>query len=306
MNKTILLASPRGFCAGVQRAVKIADLVLKSYSPPIYIKHQIVHNTHVVEDFKKKGVIFVERIEEVPEGSIVVFSAHGSKKSDYEKAQKRKNKVIDATCPLVTKVHLEARLYAQKGYFIIYIGHKNHPEQEGVLSNVPDNQKILIEAQKEAEELKLNTQKAVILTQTTLSFDDTKQILRALKNKFPFLITPPAFDICYATQNRQKAVKKLTELVDLVLVIGSKNSSNSNRLAEVAKKIVPAYLIDDEKALIKKWFTNVTRVGITSGASAPENVVYKVIDKLKTQGFTHVENLKVVEEKMNFPLNLQI
>lgn len=302
LQKTIVLISPRGFCAGVERAVKIVDLTLKKFNTPLYIKHQIVHNTHVVKDFEKRGIIFVENIEDIPNQSTAIFSAHGSKVSDYEIAKSRGIKVIDATCPLVTKVHIEAKLYAKKGYFVIYIGHEGHPETIGVLSNIQDDKKVLIETHIQATNLILKTNKAVILTQTTLSFDDTKQILDILKKKFPFLIIPPAYDVCYATQNRQEAVKKLAAQVDMVLVIGSKNSSNSNRLAEVAKKNIPSYLIDDENDLKPDWFTNINKVGITSGASAPEKIVFKVIDKLKEKGFTNVKNLEVIQENVKFPL----
>lgn len=300
--KKIILVSPHGFCAGVQRAVKIVEIALKKVSKPLYIKHEIVHNRHVIEDFRKKGAIFVENIDEVPDGSSVIFSAHGATIKDYKRAKIKKLKIIDATCPLVTKVHIEARLYAKKGYFIIYIGHYGHPEAVGVLSNIPDKQKILIETKKQAEKLEINTNKAVVLSQTTISFDDAKDILGTLKKKFPFIIIPPAYDVCYATQNRQEAVKKLADEADLILVIGSKNSSNSNRLAEVARKKLPAYLIDDECDIKEKWLNNVYKIGITSGASAPENIIVKVIYKLKKMGFAKFENIEVIKEDVHFPL----
>lgn len=300
--KTIILVSPRGFCAGVQRAIKIVELTLKKVNKPLYVKHQIVHNTHVVDDFEKRGVVFVENIEDVPDGSTVIFSAHGSSIKDYGKANEKGLKVIDATCPLVTKVHIEAKLFAKKGYFVIYVGHKGHPEAVGVLSNIKDERKVLIETKEQAQKLDLNTDKAVVLTQTTLSFGDTKEILEVLKSRFPFLILPAAYDVCYATQNRQIAVKKLAEKVDLILVIGSKTSSNSNRLAEVAKHKIPAYLIDDETYIKQEWLDNINRVGITSGASAPEKVVFRVVEKLKVMGYKTIEKLEVIKENVQFPL----
>lgn len=301
-GKSLLLVSPRGFCAGVERAVKIVYLAIQKFGKPIYIKHEIVHNSHVVDEFVKKGVIFVNRLHEIPHGKIAIFSAHGSSRKDYKEAKARKIKVIDATCPLVTKVHIEARLYANRGYYIIYIGHKGHPEPIGVLSNVPKKQQKLIEKKEEAERLILNTEKAVILTQTTLSFDDTKKILAILKNRFPYLIMPPAFDVCYATQNRQQAVKKLASQVDLVLVIGSQNSSNSNRLAEVAARKAPSFLINDEKYIKDQWLSGISKIGITSGASAPEKIVFRVVRALKEKGFKKIQFLDVIKENTVFPL----
>lgn len=277
--KKIYLASPRGFCAGVKRAVDILDQILQKHKPPIYVRHQIIHNRHVISDFKKKGVIFVKDINNIPNGSVVVFSAHGSPPSLYEKAKKKKLQIYDAVCPLVTKVHLEAKKYTKEGYFIFYIGHKNHPEAIGVLGEVSDQSIVLIKTLEDAEKIiPPQTDRLIVLTQTTLSFDDTKQIINCLKRRFTKLIQPPAFDICYATQNRQNAVKALAKKVDLVLVIGSKESSNSNRLREVAEKEgVSSYLINDISEIKNSWFKDVEKLGITAGASAPKYLIDEVV-----------------------------
>lgn len=277
--KKIYLASPRGFCGGVKRAVDILDQVLQKHKPPIYVRHQIIHNRHVISDFEKRGVIFVEDINNIPNGSVVVFSAHGSPPDLYRKAKKKKLQIYDAVCPLVTKVHLEAKKYSQQGYFIFYIGHKDHPEPIGVLGEVSDQSIILIETLEDAEKIiPPQTDRLIVLTQTTLSFDDTKQIINCLKRRFTKLIQPPAFDICYATQNRQNAVKALAKKVDLVLVIGSKESSNSNRLKEVAEKEgVSSYLINDISEIKNSWFKDVEKLGITAGASAPKYLIDEVV-----------------------------
>lgn len=301
--KKIYLVSPRGFCAGVKRAIDIANLVLQKYKPPIYIRHQIVHNRHVISDFEKKGVIFVEDINNIPNGSVVVFSAHGSSPNLYQIAKRKKLKVFDAICPLVNKVHLEAKKYSQQGYFIFYIGHKNHPEAIGVLGEVSNQSIILIETLEDAEKIiPPQIDKLIVLTQTTLSFDDTKQIINCLKRRFTKLIQPPVFDICYATQNRQNAVKELAKKVDLVLVIGSKESSNSNRLREVVEKSGKrAYLINDKSEIQPSWLEKVENLGITAGASAPKYLINEVIGYFSKQK-VKIEELIVVKENTHFIL----
>lgn len=301
--KKIYLVSPRGFCAGVKRAVDIVDLILQKYKPPIYVRHQIVHNSHVISDFKKRGVVFIEDINDIPDGSVVIFSAHGSSPNLYQIAKRKKLKIFDATCPLVNKVHLEAKKYSQQGYFIFYIGHKNHPEAIGVLGEVSDRSVVLIETIGDAEKvISSQTDKLIVLTQTTLSFDDTKEVINRLKRRFPKLIQPPVFDICYATQNRQNAVKELAKKVDLVLVIGSKESSNSNRLREVAENSGKrAYLINDRSEIQPSWLENVENLGITAGASAPKYLIEEVVEYFLKQKVI-VEELSVVKENIKFPL----
>lgn len=301
--KKIYLASPRGFCAGVNRAIDVVDAVLKKHGKPIYVRHHIVHNDHIIDDFEKKGVVFVEQIEEVPQGSIVVFSAHGSSPELYEKAKKRNLIVYDATCPLVTKVHLEAKRYAKEGYYIVYIGHKNHPEAVGVMGEVNKDSIVLIDSLSEAEKLNIpSNKKAIILTQTTLSMDDTKQMVKMIQKKYSHIILPPAFDICYATQNRQNAVKDLTKKVETIFVVGSKTSSNSNKLRDTAiKQGVKAYLINDQTDIDLKWLDNVSSVGITAGASAPEKLVKDLIRFLSNK-MTEVEEIVSTKELFIFPL----
>ncbi len=301
--KKIYLVSPRGFCAGVKRAVDVVNLVLQKYKTPIYVRHQIVHNRHVISDFEKKGVIFTEDINKIPDSSVVIFSAHGSSPNIYQIAKNKKLIIIDAVCPLVSKVHIEAKRYSQQEYFIFYIGHKNHPETIGVLGEVTETSIILIETLNEAKKIfPPQTDKIIILTQTTLSFDDTKEIINYLKKKFPKIIQPPAFDICYATQNRQNAVKELVKKVDMVLVIGSKESSNSNRLREVAEMSGKrAYLINDKLEIQTSWLENVENLGITAGASAPKYLIEEIVNYFKKQG-VEVEELSVIKENINFPL----
>ena len=266
MIKKILLAAPRGFCAGVDRAIDVVETALEIFGPPVYVKHAIVHNIHVVEDLKVKGAIFVEDIDEVPEKSVLVFSAHGTDPKIKEEAKKRGHKVIDATCPLVTKVHLEAQRYVKEGYFVIYVGHRDHPEPAGVFGEIPEGTAVLIEKADEVNGLKVpQEEKLVYLTQTTLSISDTKETVEKLKSRFPNIIAPPSSDICYATTNRQTAARALAKKSDLVLVIGSTTSSNSQRLAEVAREEgTKAYLVDDESMVDKKWLENVEVLGITS------------------------------------------
>lgn len=301
--RKIYLASPRGFCAGVTRAIKIVDLVLKKHGSPIYVRHQIVHNRHVIQNFEKKGVIFVENLDDVPQKSVVIFSAHGSPPQLYKQAKKRKLILYDATCPLVTKVHLEAKRYASEGYFIIYIGHKGHAEAVGVLGEVKLNSIALVEKIDDIKKLKLaQKEKIIVLTQTTLSFDDTSQLIQSIKREFNKAVLPPAFDICFSTQNRQNAVKKLAKKAQAILVVGSKESSNSNKLRQVAINAgVPAYLIDDETEIEEKWFKNISTVGITAGASAPDYIVNDVVNFFKKNN-AQVKELEVLKENINFPI----
>ena len=300
--KTIHLASPRGFCAGVERAVDILGKVLERYGPPVYSRHAIVHNRRVVSDFEKKGAIFVEDIHQIPDGSRVVFSAHGSPPEFYEIARQKNFKLFDAMCPLVLKVHIEAKKYASDGYYIFYIGHRGHPEPEGVMGNVKNNSIKLIGSETEALNVKPPQEdKLIVLTQTTLSFDDTKKIIETLKKRFPKLILPPAFDICYATQNRQVAVKSLSKKVEVVIIIGSPASSNSNRLREVAEREgKKSYMIDSVNAIKDTWFDNVENVGISAGASSPENLVNEVIDYIKNKN-TKIFEEHTIKEKVYFP-----
>lgn len=300
--KTIHLASPRGFCAGVERAVDILGKVLDRYGAPVYSRHAIVHNRRVVSDFEKKGAVFVEDIHQIPDGSRVVFSAHGSPPEFYEIAKRKKFKLFDAMCPLVLKVHIEAKKYESEGYFIFYIGHKGHPEPEGVMGNVKKSSIKLIQSEKEAINVNPSqNNKLIVLTQTTLSFDDTKKIIEVLKKRFPKIILPPAFDICYATQNRQLAVKSLSKKVELVIIIGSPASSNSNRLREVAEREgKKSYMIDRVDAIDNSWFDNVENVGISAGASSPENLVQEVIDYIKNKN-TKIFEEHTILEKVYFP-----
>jgi len=282
----IILANPRGFCAGVDRAIEIVDRAIEIFGPPIYVRHEVVHNRYVVDNLKSKGAIFVEELDEVPDDTIVIFSAHGVSQAIQEQAKSRKLKVFDATCPLVTKVHLEVARHAKKNETVILIGHKGHPEVEGTLgqySSESDGKIYLVETEDDVDKLKINTDTTIaFVTQTTLSVDDTISIINALKKRFPSIQGPRKDDICYATQNRQDEVKKLSENCDVILVVGSVNSSNSNRLKELGKKnLIPSYLIDDSEDLNKDWFNDVKTIGITAGASAPEVLVSDVINTLK-------------------------
>lgn len=298
----IYLAQPRGFCAGVDRAIDIVEKALEIYGPPVYVRHEIVHNQWVVADLKAKGVIFVKEVEEIPDGSITIFSAHGISEKVEHSAKLRDLPVIDATCPLVTKVHNQARRYEKYGHKIILIGHAGHPEVEGTSGRV--NEVFLVESAQDVEQLEFpeDTPLAYV-TQTTLSVDDTRDIIAALKRKFPKIEGPDVKDICYATQNRQNAVRDLGKASDLVLVIGSQNSSNSNRLRDLAEEMgTPAYLIDDAEAIDPKWLESVTRLGITAGASAPEHLVQRVIAYLQTLRPVKVEALKGIEETVYFKL----
>ncbi len=302
MSFKIYLARPRGFCAGVNRAIETVKLALKKYGKPIYVKHAIVHNKYVVKELEKEGAIFVEDINAIPDNSVVVFSAHGSPPKHYEIAKRKNLKVIDATCPLVSKVHKEALEFIKNGYYIIYIGHKNHVEAIGVKGEAPERIDI-IETKEEALNYIPKSDKLALLTQTTLSVDDTKEIIQILKRKFPDIVLPKRDDICYATQNRQDAVKKIAKLCELVLVIGSEESSNSNRLKEVAQKSgAKAYLIENYKYIQDEWLVNVKNVGITSGASTPEILVQEVINYLLDKGGEEVIEIENAIEKIMFKL----
>jgi 4-hydroxy-3-methylbut-2-en-1-yl diphosphate reductase len=299
----IYLANPRGFCAGVDRAIDIVDLSLKKYGAPIYVRHEIVHSRHVVNSLRQKGAVFVEELNEVPEGSVVIFSAHGVAKSVWEEANLRRLHVIDATCPLVIKVHNEVNRDYTQGYDLILIGHAGHPEVIGTLGQVPDKFHLVSSVQ-DVEQLHVeNTINLSYVTQTTLSVDECRDIVGALHRRFPHIKGPHQEDICYATQNRQNAVKELSKLVDVILVIGSPNSSNSNRLRELGEHCgINSYLIDSAGDINPAWVKNVKAIGITAGASAPEVLVEEVVSYLKTYGNSEVEDLTVIEEDVEFLL----
>jgi 4-hydroxy-3-methylbut-2-enyl diphosphate reductase len=307
MVERVILVKPRGFCAGVERAIEVVRLALKIYGSPIYVRHAIVHNRWVVKELEGEGAIFVEKIEDIPEGAVTIFSAHGVSPTIREEAKRRKLKVVDATCPLVTKVHLEAKRFAEEGYTIFLIGHKGHVEVEGTMGEAPERI-VLIETVEEAKRINvIDPQKVAVLTQTTLSVDDTKEIISTLKKRFPALKLPSKDDICYATQNRQDAVKRLAKEVDVILVIGSKESSNSNRLKEVAtKQGVKAFLIEEADGIDPTWLIGVNVVGITAGASTPEYLVEAVVKRLISLGAKKVEEREFVEEKVYFPLPPEI
>ena len=303
MNPTILLANPRGFCAGVDRAIAIVERALEKFGAPIYVRHEVVHNTFVVNDLKTKGAIFVEELAEVPSGATVIFSAHGVSQAVRAEAEARGLKVFDATCPLVTKVHVEVSKLRDKGFEIVMIGHKGHPEVEGTLGQSKGGM-YLVETPEDVTNLQVtNADKLAYVTQTTLSVDDAARVVDALRQRFPNISGPKKDDICYATQNRQDAVKKLATESDVVIVVGSPNSSNSNRLREVAQNLgVPAYLVDGAADIDPAWLAGKQRIGISAGASAPEILVEEVIDRLKKLGATKVAPLDGLLEKVNFPL----
>jgi 4-hydroxy-3-methylbut-2-enyl diphosphate reductase len=303
VSRKVLLAWPRGYCAGVDRAVETVERLLSAEGPPIYVRKQIVHNLHVVRDLERKGAVFVEEEAEVPEGATVVLSAHGVAPEVHANSAARGLSVIDATCPLVTKVHLEARRFAREGRTILLIGHEGHEEVVGTSGEAPDNV-VLVGSPAEAETVQVTDPANVsYLTQTTLSVDETNEIIEILKRRFPAIQGPPKEDICYATQNRQDAVKEIALRADVVLVIGSDNSSNSKRLAEVAaEQGTPAYLVDDETEVREEWLTDAAAVGLTSGASAPEWLVDRMVAYLRERGFEDVEEVRVREEQMHFSL----
>ncbi len=299
----IILAQPRGFCAGVNRAIKIVECAIEKYGPPVYVLHEIVHNTYVINDLSGRGAIFVEELEEIPENTLAIFSAHGVSKAVVERAQARGLTVIDATCPLVTKVHHQARRYLREGYDIIVIGHAGHPEVEGTLGRI-DGKAIVISTPEEAAAIKVEPgHRFAYVTQTTLSTDDTKDIIATLKEHIPGIRGPELKDICYATQSRQNAVREMAKKIDILLVVGSMNSSNSNRLREVGEhKGLPAYLIDNADSMDLSWFNDSMTVGITAGASAPEILVQDVVEKLQSNFNVQVDNMEGEKEVMKFKL----
>jgi 4-hydroxy-3-methylbut-2-enyl diphosphate reductase len=298
----IVLAGPRGFCAGVERAIDIVELALSVCAPPVYVRKEIVHNRHVVEDLRAKGAVFVDELHEVPDGATVVFSAHGISPSVREEARHRGLRVIDATCPLVTKVHLEAIRYAREGYSIILIGHEDHDEVIGTVGEAP-RRIVVIDSAAEVETLSVpDPDKIAYLTQTTLSVDDTRDVIEALRRRFPKIVGPSRDDICYATQNRQAAVKRLANDVDVVLVIGAANSSNANRLVEVSKTVgTRAYLINDVRDIRPEWLEGARRIGVTAGASTPEVLVAQTVEALGADG-ADVREVRVVDEDVRFAL----
>ncbi len=299
----VLLARPRGFCAGVDRAIKSVDLAIDLYGAPVYVKHEIVHNTFVVERLRTRGAVFVNRVDEIPEGAVTVFSAHGSPPGDYDRARERRLRLIDATCPLVTKVHLEARRYAREGATIILIGHRGHVEPIGTMGEAPDHT-VLIETIDAARTITVpDPEKVAYLTQTTLSVDETEDIIRVLRERFPKIVAPPSADICYATTNRQQAVKVIAAEADVVLVVGSKASSNSNRLRDVAVAAgIRAYLVDRATDIDPAWLTDAETVGVTAGASVPDVLVDEVLTFLRSRGASSVEEVAAVTEHVRFPL----
>jgi 4-hydroxy-3-methylbut-2-enyl diphosphate reductase len=299
----IILANPRGFCAGVNMAIESLERALELFGPPLYVYHEIVHNKYVVERFRASGTVFVESLEEVPEGSPLLYSAHGVSPQIREQARKRKLRAIDATCPLVTKVHLEAIKYAREGYTIVLIGHEGHDEVIGTMGEAPDRM-ILVETAADVASIKVSDpSKIAYLTQTTLSVDDANLVINALRARFPRIANPPKDDICYATQNRQEAVRELAMKADLALVLGSQNSSNSRRLAEIARSLGPhAHLIDGVAEIRSEWFEGVDTVLITAGASAPEDVVQECIEYLQVHYDATIEEKWVREENVHFPL----
>ncbi len=299
----VILAEPRGFCAGVDRAIEIVERTLQKFGAPVYVRHEIVHNTYVVNDLKAKGAIFIEDLSEVPPGATIVFSAHGVSKAVQAEAHERGFEVFDATCPLVTKVHVEVAKLAREGYEFIMIGHKGHPEVEGTMGQLQGGIH-LVEDLEDVEHIQpAQTDKLAVVTQTTLSVDDAAAITQAVRRRFPNVREPKRQDICYATQNRQDAVKIMSPQVELVIVVGSPTSSNSNRLAELARKLgVASYMVDSADELRPEWLEGKSRIGVTAGASAPEVLVAQVVDRLKALGAVSVRNMNGIQEKVKFPL----
>jgi 4-hydroxy-3-methylbut-2-enyl diphosphate reductase len=299
----ILLAEPRGFCAGVDRAIEIVERAIAKFGAPIYVRHEIVHNTYVVNDLKAKGAIFIEDLADVPPGATLVFSAHGVSKAIQQEAAARGFEVFDATCPLVTKVHVEVAKLAKEGYEFIMIGHKGHPEVEGTMGQLDHGIHLVEDVQDVAGVQPTQTDKLAVVTQTTLSVDDAAEISAAVRRRFPNIREPKQQDICYATQNRQDAVKVMSPQVDLLIVVGSPTSSNSNRLAELARKLgVDAYMVDSADELQAQWLDGKARVGLTAGASAPEVLVRAVIDRIKALGAVSVRKMDGIQETVKFPL----
>ena len=301
--ETILLAEPRGFCAGVDRAIDIVERALEKFGRPIYVRHEIVHNTFVVNDLKSKGAIFIEDLAEVPPGATLVFSAHGVSKAVQEEAAQRGFHVFDATCPLVSKVHMEVAKLAREGYEFIMIGHKGHPEVEGTMGQLDHGIHLVEDVADVATVQPAQTGRLAVVTQTTLSVDDAAEIMGAVRARFPSIREPKQQDICYATQNRQDAVKMMAREVDVMIVVGSPTSSNSNRLAELARKLgVPSYMVDSPQELRAEWLEGKARVGLTAGASAPELLVQDVIARVKALGAMSVRKMDGIVETVKFPL----
>jgi 4-hydroxy-3-methylbut-2-enyl diphosphate reductase len=306
-EKKVILLKPRGFCAGVVRAIDVVKIALDLYGSPIYVRKEIVHNRHVVDQLREAGAVFVEELEEVPHGARVIFSAHGVSPAVRDQARERELRVIDATCPLVTKVHLEATRFARQGYTIVLIGHRDHDEVIGTLGEAPSST-VLVSNTADVDRLTPpDPSRMAYLTQTTLSLDETRDIVARLKERFPAIVGPPAQDICYATENRQLAVKATAPLCDVLLVVGSQNSSNSKRLVEVAKNSgVPAYLVDDSSQVDPAWIAGARTVALTAGASAPENLVEDLIAYLRSRGFDRLEELDLKDEDVRFTLPPQL
>ncbi len=306
-QKKIVVLSPRGFCAGVVRAIDIVRLALGMYGAPIYVRKEIVHNRHVVDELRGAGAVFIDELSEVPAGARVIFSAHGVSPAVRQEARDRGLAAIDATCPLVTKVHLEAVKFARQGYSLVLIGHKDHDEVIGTMGEVPDAM-VLVETVEDVDRLELqDPERVAYLTQTTLSLDETRDIVARLKERFPKIVGPHSQDICYATENRQIAVKAVAPMCQLLLVVGSQNSSNSRRLVEVCQNIgVPAYLVDDESQVRQEWLEGVSSVAVTAGASAPEILVQRLISSLQTHGFDQVEQVEIKEEDVRFSLPAEL
>jgi 4-hydroxy-3-methylbut-2-en-1-yl diphosphate reductase len=303
----LLLAAPRGYCAGVDRAVQTVERALELYGPPVYVRKEIVHNKHVVEQLRSRGAVFVDQETEVPEGQTVVFSAHGVAPSVHRNAETRSLRTIDATCPLVTKVHVEAKKFAAQGYTIVLIGHAGHEEVEGTMGEAPD-QVVLIETEEDADRLEVaDPERVAYISQTTLSVDETTAIIARLRERFPAIVGPRTDDICYATTNRQAAVRQMAGQCDLVLVIGSRNSSNSNRLVEVARDHgAESHLIDNEAQVREEWLEGKRTVGISSGASAPEELVQRLVEFFRARGTADVSEFEVVQEDVRFMLPKEI
>lgn len=300
----VLLAAPRGFCAGVDRAIEIVERALAKFGAPIYVRHEIVHNTYVVNDLKAKGAIFIEELDDVPPGATLIFSAHGVPKAVQREAQQRGFRIFDATCPLVSKVHVEVAKLHKEGYEFIMIGHKRHPEVEGTLGQLPPGTIHLVETEEDVQRVQPSqTEKLAVVTQTTLSVDDAASITAAVKARFPQVRQPKQQDICYATQNRQDAVKVMSPKVDVVIVVGSPTSSNSNRLREVARRLgTESHMVDSAEDLRPEWVQGKSRIGLTAGASAPDILVRQVIERLRALGAVSVRTLEGVQESMKFPL----
>jgi 4-hydroxy-3-methylbut-2-enyl diphosphate reductase len=306
-TKRVLLLKPRGFCAGVVRAIDIVQIALDTFGAPIYVRKEIVHNSYVVNDLAQKGAIFVNELDEVPEGARVIYSAHGVSPAVWESARERKLKVIDATCPLVTKVHIEAIKFAKQGYSLVLVGHRDHEEVQGTQGEAPEVTQVVSTVEQVEALVVPDPNKVAYLTQTTLSLDEARYMIEALRKKFPNIAGPHAQDICYATENRQTAVKNVAHQADLVLVVGSRNSSNSNRLVEVSQNIgTHSYLIDKAEDIQLDWLEGVTTVAITAGASAPEILVQEVVSYLQGKGYGSVEEVEVMPENVRFGLPPEI